>query len=102
MTSPTLASGTDRVHEAISGRPGDLIVNLQGDEPFIDPQQISQIAGCFLSEEVVICTLIKKITQPDNLINPNVIKVVFDRNGFKYTGRIKLVADEARTGGLKF
>jgi len=84
MTPETLNSGTERCIAVVKNFPGgatfDVVINIQGDEPFIDPQQISQIAGCFLSEEVVICTLIKKITQPDNLINPNVIKVVFDRN----------------------
>jgi 3-deoxy-manno-octulosonate cytidylyltransferase (CMP-KDO synthetase) len=84
MTSETLNSGTERCNAVVKNFPGeaefDIVINIQGDEPFIDPQQISQLAGCFLSEEVVIGTLVKKITQRDDLINPNVVKVVFDRN----------------------
>ena len=84
MTSETLNSGTERCNAVVKNFPGeaefDIVINIQGDEPFINPQQISQLAGCFLSEEVVIGTLVKKITQRDDLINPNVVKVVFDRN----------------------
>lgn len=84
MTAEKLNSGTERCNDAIkkfpSGNEFDVVINIQGDEPFIDPQQISQLAGCFLSEEVLISTLVKKITQPDDLINPNVVKVVFTRN----------------------
>ncbi|HZX62911.1 MAG TPA: 3-deoxy-manno-octulosonate cytidylyltransferase [Bacteroidales bacterium] len=84
MTPETLNSGTERCNAVVKNFPGaaefDIVINIQGDEPFINPQQISQLAGCFLSEEVVIGTLVKKITQRDDLINPNVVKVVFDRN----------------------
>jgi 3-deoxy-manno-octulosonate cytidylyltransferase (CMP-KDO synthetase) len=84
MTSETLASGTERCNAVVSNFPGgaqfDVVINIQGDEPFIDPQQISQLAGCFLSEEVGIGTLVKKITGVEDLSNPNVVKVVFDRN----------------------
>jgi 3-deoxy-manno-octulosonate cytidylyltransferase (CMP-KDO synthetase) len=84
ITPENLNSGTERCNAVVinfsGGAAFDVVINIQGDEPFIDPQQISQLAGCFLSEKVVIGTLVKKITQPDDLINPNVVKVVFDRN----------------------
>ncbi len=84
MTSETLNSGTERCNDVLKKIPGgaafDVVINIQGDEPFIDPQQISQLAGCFLSENVLIGTLVKKITLPDELINPNVVKVVFNKN----------------------
>jgi 3-deoxy-manno-octulosonate cytidylyltransferase (CMP-KDO synthetase) len=84
MTPETLNSGTERCHAVASNLPGnpqfDVVINIQGDEPFIDPQQISQLAGCFLSDEVIIGTLVKRIIQPDDLSNPNVVKVVFDLN----------------------
>ncbi|MGA3014142.1 MAG: 3-deoxy-manno-octulosonate cytidylyltransferase [Bacteroidales bacterium] len=83
MTSDALNSGTERCNDVIKKISGenlfDVVINIQGDEPFIDPQQISQLAGCFLSEDVLIGTLVKKITQSEDLINPNVVKVVFDR-----------------------
>ncbi len=84
MTPETLDSGTERCNAVVKNFPGeaqfDVVINIQGDEPFIDPQQISQLARCFRSAEVTIGTLVKKITQRDDLINPNVVKVVFDKN----------------------
>jgi 3-deoxy-manno-octulosonate cytidylyltransferase (CMP-KDO synthetase) len=84
MTPENLKSGTERCNAvAMNFREEasfDVVINIQGDEPFIDPMQISQLAGCFLSREVVIGTLVKKITQPDDLINPNVVKVVIGKN----------------------
>ncbi|MCX6247088.1 MAG: 3-deoxy-manno-octulosonate cytidylyltransferase [Bacteroidetes bacterium] len=82
MTPETLTSGTERcdfVVRNIRGGSGfDVVINIQGDEPFINPLQISQLAGCFLSGDVVIGTLVKKITRQDELFDPNVVKVVFD------------------------
>jgi 3-deoxy-manno-octulosonate cytidylyltransferase (CMP-KDO synthetase) len=84
MTPATLNSGTERcnaVVQNLEGDPGfDVVINIQGDEPFIDPQQISQLAGCFLSDQVLIGTLVKRITKHDDLTNPNVVKVVFNKN----------------------
>lgn len=84
MTAETLNSGTERCNAVVTNLPGekqfDVVINIQGDEPFIDPQQIAQLAGCFLSEDVLIGTLVKKITQVEDLTNPNVVKVVFDKN----------------------
>jgi 3-deoxy-manno-octulosonate cytidylyltransferase (CMP-KDO synthetase) len=84
MTPETLNSGTERCNAVVTNLPGekqfDVVINIQGDEPFIDPQQIAQLASCFLSEEVLIGTLVKKITQVEDLTNPNVVKVVFDKN----------------------
>jgi 3-deoxy-manno-octulosonate cytidylyltransferase (CMP-KDO synthetase) len=82
MTSETLASGTERCNEVVNKLSADsdfdVVINIQGDEPFIDPQQIAQLASCFLSEEIIIGTLVKKITSAYDLTNPNVVKVVFD------------------------
>jgi len=84
MTAETLNSGTERCNAVLNnlqqGKEFDIVINIQGDEPFIDPQQISQLAGCFLSEDIMIGTLVKKITHVEDLINPNVVKVVFDKN----------------------
>ena len=84
MTPITLKSGTERCYAVVQNLPGktafDVVINIQGDEPFIDPQQISQLAGCFLSEEIIIGTLVKKITTQSDLTNPNVVKVVFNKH----------------------
>jgi len=84
MTAENLKSGTERCNAVVTNlkekEQFDVVVNIQGDEPYIDPQQIAQLAGCFYSEETLIATLVKKINQADDLFNPNVVKVVFDRN----------------------
>jgi len=84
MTPESLNSGTERcnaVVETMTGGAGfDVVINIQGDEPFIDPQQISELAGLFHEKDVLIGTLVKKITRFEDLTDPNVVKVVFDKN----------------------
>jgi 3-deoxy-manno-octulosonate cytidylyltransferase (CMP-KDO synthetase) len=83
-TSPNHQSGTDRCAEAaqkISANfPFDVIINIQGDEPFVRPEQIESLKQCFNSPETQIATLIKPITQPDDITNPNRPKVVINNN----------------------
>jgi len=81
MTSPDHLSGTDRCREALyqEKESYDFVINIQGDEPLIDPQQIDTLAG-HLDESTEVATLAKKIQQQDELFNPNVVKVVFDQN----------------------
>lgn len=87
MTSDKHQSGTDRCAEAaeiiekLTGRKTDIVINIQGDEPFIKPEQISQIASCFSDRSVEIATLVKKIEPGENLSNPNHVKVVVDLKG---------------------
>lgn len=77
MTSSTHQSGTDRCAEVVKNLPGyDVVINIQGDEPFIDPKQINLIADCFNDENVKLATLIKEIHSEEELYNPNVPKVV--------------------------
>jgi 3-deoxy-manno-octulosonate cytidylyltransferase (CMP-KDO synthetase) len=84
LTSPDHPSGTDRCAEVVEklGLKCDAVINIQGDEPFIDPQQINLVAQCFDDDRTQLATLIKKITQPDVLFNANSPKVVIDCNGF--------------------
>ena len=58
----------------------DVIINIQGDEPYIDPEQITKVAACFTSEDVQLSTLIKKITTLDELNNPNSPKVIINKH----------------------
>lgn len=87
MTSDKHKSGTDRCLEASQkiGGDFDVIINIQGDEPFIQPSQIESLKTCFLNyPEIKLATLIKKITEKDgveSLINPNSPKVVIDSRG---------------------
>ena len=80
MTDPDLRSGTDRVYEAIRGREGDLIVNLQGDEPFIETSMIDAVFN-ILEEDVPMATLCTPIS-PEDYTNPNTVKVVLDSNNY--------------------
>ena len=77
MTASTHQSGTDRCAEVVKNLPGyDIVINIQGDEPFIDPKQINLIRDCFADPEVKLATLIKEIHSEEELFNPNVPKVV--------------------------
>ncbi|HNY07713.1 MAG TPA: 3-deoxy-manno-octulosonate cytidylyltransferase [Bacteroidales bacterium] len=83
LTSPNHKSGTERCNEVIQrlqadtpSRLFDVAINIQGDEPFIQPKQIEKVASCFLNPEVEIATLIKKISDKTELFNPNVVKVI--------------------------
>jgi len=85
MTSEKHKSGTDRCMEAIekladSGLIFDAVINIQGDEPFIDPDSINVVARCFLDPEVRIATLAKKIERAEDLFNTNVNKLIMDKN----------------------
>ncbi len=83
MTSADHQSGTDRCKEAvdkIAADPNDLIVvNIQGDEPLLNPEQIDLLLKSFSDQpETQIATLIKKIDQNEELFNPNVVKAVIN------------------------
>jgi len=84
MTSPQHQSGTDRCAEIIRTEEGakwDVVINIQGDEPFIHPEQIDLLCSCFENPETQIATLIKKITSSDELFNHNNPKVVINNSG---------------------
>ena len=81
MTKKDHQSGTDRCAEVINNISGfDIAVNIQGDEPFIDPQQIDLLVSCFQNPEVQIATLVRPITEIDDLENINKPKVVLNLN----------------------
>jgi len=82
FTASTHQSGTDRCAEVIEKLPGfDIVINIQGDEPFIEPAQIDLLASCFIEEKVELATLIKSIESQESIYNPNSPKVVIDVNG---------------------
>lgn len=83
MTSSAHRSGTDRVAEATAELAADVVVNIQGDEPFISPRVIDQLVEPFHSEPgVEMSTLMRAIDNDRDLHDPNVVKVVADRAGF--------------------
>jgi 3-deoxy-manno-octulosonate cytidylyltransferase (CMP-KDO synthetase) len=82
MTRADHASGTDRVAEVASASSADLIVNIQGDEPMIDPAAIDlAVCGLMDAEEVAMGTLKKRIEFQPEIADPNVVKVVTDAQG---------------------
>jgi 3-deoxy-manno-octulosonate cytidylyltransferase (CMP-KDO synthetase) len=82
MTRGDHESGTDRVAEAASSSEAQLVVNIQGDEPLIDPSAIdAAILGMLEAETVPMATLSKRIERPEEIDNPNFVKVVTDRHG---------------------
>ncbi len=82
MTSPAHRSGTDRVAEAAGACDYDIIINVQGDEPLIKPAMIDDVIGLLDDGRASIGTLAKRLKSPEETADPNVVKVVFDPEGF--------------------
>ncbi len=88
MTSENHSSGTDRCFEALnnfsreSGKSYDIVVNVQGDEPYIQPEQLKLLGDCFADENVEIATLVKRVRDKEEFLNHNAPKVVIDKNNF--------------------
>jgi 3-deoxy-manno-octulosonate cytidylyltransferase (CMP-KDO synthetase) len=82
MTSKGHQSGTDRCGEVLKNykEEVDVVVNIQGDEPFIQPEQITQLAAVFTDHAIDISTLAKKIDNDKQIHDPNVVKVVRQAN----------------------
>ena len=83
MTSGCCLTGTERVAEAARFLEADIIVNVQGDEPLIEPALIDSIVEPMLADPSIdIGTAKTKLTDPAELLSPNVVKVVTDKDGF--------------------
>jgi 3-deoxy-manno-octulosonate cytidylyltransferase (CMP-KDO synthetase) len=84
LTSALHPSGTDRCAEVLTSLSlqCDAVINIQGDEPFIDPQQIDLLAACFDDPGTDLATLIKKITSREVLFNHHSPKVIIDADQF--------------------
>lgn len=83
MTSPNHRSGTDRCREVLDllENQYDAIINIQGDEPFIDPRQIGMMRDLISRDDTVLASLAKRIEDEDELFSPNTVKVVMDKEG---------------------
>lgn len=83
MTSESHKSGTDRLAEVAKGLDSDMIVNIQGDEPLIEPGMIDDAIRPLMEDgSIVMGSLKAEIRDETELNNPNVVKVVVDRNDF--------------------
>ena len=83
MTSPDQPTGTDRLTEVANPIDVKVVVNIQGDEPFVQPTMIDQIVLALLNNnsKTGMATVIKKIEDEKELYDPNVVKVVVDKDG---------------------
>ncbi len=83
MTSGNHKSGTDRCGEVIGmqGMDHDVVFNIQGDEPFIQPEQLQLLHSAFQHADAGIVTLVKKIEDPEDIQNPNCVKATFSLQG---------------------
>ncbi|MHA1821155.1 MAG: 3-deoxy-manno-octulosonate cytidylyltransferase [Promethearchaeota archaeon] len=81
MTRKDHISGSDRIAEIAQNLDADIIVNVQGDEPFINPEQIDEAVQPLLEDpDVVMATLCRRIKSEEELKKPGVVKVIFDKN----------------------
>lgn len=87
MTSPDHKSGTDRVYEAFCklGHPADVVINVQGDEPFIAPEQIKSLMECYEKDpSTKLATLVRRFDKEkgfESLFDPNLVKVTMAKDG---------------------
>jgi len=83
LTSATARSGTERAAEVARARNTQVVINVQGDEPLIHPDMVDQLAE-FLQRHAAVpmASLMTPLHTPEDLANPNVVKVVVDRDGF--------------------
>lgn len=83
ITPSDLKSGSDRAAYALRNLKCDIIVNIQGDEPFINSEAIDSAINPLIDDQSIqVSTLVKQIEDPELLYDPNVVKVVKDSNGF--------------------
>jgi 3-deoxy-manno-octulosonate cytidylyltransferase (CMP-KDO synthetase) len=82
MTSPDHASGTDRIAEVASGLDCDIIVNVQGDEPLMEPSTIEAVIGLLEDSSADMGTAAVRIRSDETARDPNSVKVVFGKDGF--------------------
>jgi len=104
MTSTNHKSGSDRIAEVASRHPEiSYIINVQGDEPLIEPENIELVRkGVVEDDNADISTLVREIKDENELNNPNLVKCVFDLNGYAmYFSRSK-IPYERNTGKTKF
>jgi 3-deoxy-manno-octulosonate cytidylyltransferase (CMP-KDO synthetase) len=104
MTRTDHFSGTDRVAEVASAENAEVIVNIQGDEPLIDPGAIdAAILPVAHEPEILMATLKKKIEDFSEITNPNVVKVVTDRAGDAiYFSRCPIPFDRDRASDIPY
>lgn len=82
MTDKKHPSGTDRIAEVAHSLACDIIVNVQADEPLIRPEMIDDVISLLDDQRSAMGSLVKRIEEADEIMDPNLVKAVFDREGF--------------------
>jgi 3-deoxy-manno-octulosonate cytidylyltransferase (CMP-KDO synthetase) len=95
MTSENHVSGTDRIQETVADLDADVVVNIQGDEPKIDPALIDKLVAQFEDESIQLATAAGKDMDAKKLTDVNTVKVLLDGDGFAVNFRREPVATEA-------
>ncbi|MBV8675171.1 MAG: 3-deoxy-manno-octulosonate cytidylyltransferase [Acidobacteriaceae bacterium] len=102
FTPEDCPSGTDRVHAVAESIPADIYVNIQGDEPLIRPEHLDTLLAPFSHPDVQVTTLATPCS-PDQVRNPNAVKVVTAANGRAlYFSRATIPCDRDNTGGISY
>lgn len=81
MTAPELPSGSDRVYAAVLNHDADIVVNIQGDEPLLEPELLDALVAPFESNLELKMSTLATALKPSEIQNPNVVKVVLDKHG---------------------
>lgn len=102
MTSSAHRSGTDRVNEVAQRVPADVYVNIQGDLPLLRPEQVEALLKPMQRPEVMVST-VKTPCKPEEIGNPNVVKVVTDKKGIAlYFSRSTIPYDRDRASSIQY
>jgi 3-deoxy-manno-octulosonate cytidylyltransferase (CMP-KDO synthetase) len=80
MSQRAHESGSDRIAEAIEGLDIDIVVNVQGDEPFVKREPLEQVLACFQDPKVQVASLMQVLTNKASIEDPNYVKVAVDKN----------------------
>ncbi|WP_367770028.1 3-deoxy-manno-octulosonate cytidylyltransferase [Flavobacterium sp. WC2421] len=99
-------SGSDRIAEAVENLDVDIVINVQGDEPFIDAEPLAKVIEVFkndLDKKVDLASLMREITIEDEINNPNNVKVVTDQNQFAlYFSRSVIPYPREKNVGVRY
>lgn len=99
-------SGSDRIAEAVENLDVDIVINVQGDEPFIDAEPLAKVIEVFrndLDKKVDLASLMREITNQEDINNPNNVKVVVDQNGFAlYFSRSMIPYPREQNVGVRY
>jgi 3-deoxy-manno-octulosonate cytidylyltransferase (CMP-KDO synthetase) len=106
MSTKEHESGSDRIAEAVSNLDVDIVINIQGDEPFIDRDTLSKLIQVYKNDtkgEVDLASLMREITEIQEVENPNNVKVVVDQSGFAlYFSRSVIPYPREKNVGVRY